>query len=304
MLTSPLSYHRRDGGHKPVVGIIIAIPNDRARRYRQQRTGLRRGQPFIADISASWKATMKRIGILQTGHTPVELADRFESYGVMVRDMVARSGKDFAYEIFPVIDGNFPQSPDSCDGWVITGSRFGAYDDIPWIRRLEGFIRDGFAQRVPMVGICFGHQIMAKALGGRVEKAAAGWGVGPHEYQLLEAPGWLDKAVIEINVMHQDQVLDAPADSRVIASSPFCPVAALAFGDNGLSFQGHPEFDNSYEHALIEGRRGSVVPGPVADAGLARLGPDGGRARDADNVSRWIGEFLEDAIRDRRAATV
>ena len=235
-----------------------------------------------------------RIGILQAGHVPPELAASHDDYGMMIQRMIARGGREFSFTIFPVVDDRFPSAIDECDGYVISGSRFGAYEDHPWIRRLEQFIRDCFTVSLPMVGICFGHQIMAKALGGRVEKAAAGWGVGTHEHKLLSAPGWHDRRSIEINVMHQDQVVELPPDSRVIASSSFCPVAALEFADNGLSFQGHPEFNNGYERALIEARRGGVVPEAVADTALAKL-PGGDLARDADTLSRWIADFLHAA---------
>ncbi|MEZ5824568.1 MAG: type 1 glutamine amidotransferase [Geminicoccaceae bacterium] len=241
-----------------------------------------------------------RIGILQAGHVPPELADRYEDYGSMIRRMVERGGRDFRYECWSVVDDVFPDDVRACDAWVISGSRFGAYDDHPWIRRLEDFVRESFAASIPMVGICFGHQIMAKALGGRVAKADVGWGVGAHEHGLVEAPAWHDGNSIRLNVMHQDQVLEAPPESRVIASSEFCPVAALAFGDNGLSFQGHPEFVNAYERELIAVRRGGPVPADIADRALGDL-PQGELARDADTLSRWIADFLFETVSSRQA---
>ncbi|MEZ5904065.1 MAG: hypothetical protein R3C69_02820 [Geminicoccaceae bacterium] len=153
-----------------------------------------------------------------------------------------------------------------------------------------------------MVGICFGHQVLASALGARVEKAAVGWGVGPHHYAIEERPGWMGPDQggaapdgFTLNAMHQDQVLDLPPGARLVASSPFCPIAALAYGDHALSFQAHPEFDNGFERELIEGRRGGLIPADRADPALAALregGGDAGVAPDVPRVAEWIRRFF------------
>ena len=111
---------------------------------------------------------MKTIGILTTGHTPDEL---LADYGTFA-DMFATLLGDFAFTFkrFTVVEGEFPASPDDADGWIVTGSKHGVYEDLAWIRRLEDFIRQTHAAQVPMVGICFGHQVMAKALGGTSKK--------------------------------------------------------------------------------------------------------------------------------------
>jgi GMP synthase (glutamine-hydrolysing) len=234
-----------------------------------------------------------RIGILETGRPPEEL-NRHGSYPEMFERLL---GPDFACTSYPVLDDVFPERVDEMEGWLVTGSRFGAYDPEPWIRRLEGFLRDALAARVPVVGICFGHQVLASALGARVEKAAAGWGVGPHRYDILERPGWMAEAgdAFTLNAMHQDQVLDMPPGARLVASSDFCPIAALAYGDHAISFQAHPEYDNAFERELIEMRRGSRIPEERADPALAALrdgGGDAGVAPDGPRVAEWIKRFF------------
>ena len=234
-----------------------------------------------------------KIGILETGRPPEGL-ERHGAYGLMFERLL---GPDFDYVVYPVIDGVFPERVDEVDGWLITGSRFGVYDDAPWIRKLEGFVRHVVAARVPLVGICFGHQILASALGAKVEKAAAGWGVGPHTYDIVERPAWLDGEApsVTLNAMHQDQVLSLPPGARLVARSDFCPYAALAYDDHAMSIQAHPEFDNAYERALIRLRRGALIPEERADPALASTA-ETGVAADAPVAARWIRDFFARAL--------
>jgi GMP synthase-like glutamine amidotransferase len=237
-----------------------------------------------------------RIGILETGRPPEDLAQH-GSYAQMFERLL---GPELDYVVYPVIDDVFPVRVHEVEGWLVTGSRFGVYDDAPWIRRLEAFLREVVAAKVPVVGICFGQQILASALGARVEKAAAGWGAGPHEYDILERPAWLEGAAerFTLNAMHQDQVLSLPPGARLIASSDFCPFAALAYGDHAISLQAHPEFDNAYERDLVALRRGALIPEAVADPALAAIG-DAALAPDAGNAARWLRRFFSEAGKAR-----
>jgi len=239
-----------------------------------------------------------RIGILEAGYVPEDLLDEHGSYPDMFVRLIGRAEPCFSFRSFQVLDDVFPDSVTDCDGWLVTGSKFGAYEDHAWIRRLETFLADAVAAEVPVVGICFGHQVLAKALGGRVVKSDAGWGVGLHEYRIAGRPGWMDPETghFTINAMHQDQVVVLPDGASVIASSDFCPNAVLAYGDNAISFQGHPEFERPYAHALIATRRGVLVPEEAADVGIASLA---GNA-DSATVAEWIVRFF--LAHDRRAA--
>ncbi len=231
------------------------------------------------------------IGILQTGEAPEPLRAGGDYPDFFIR-LLADQG--FAFTTWRVLDGAFPPDVTSADGWLITGSRFGAYEDHAFIPPLEQFIRDAFAARVPVAGICFGHQIMAQALGGKVEKFAGGWAVGPTEYDFEGEP-------IALNAWHQDQVITAPATARTVGHNPNCAHAALAYDAPdgtplGYSVQAHPEFDDTFTDALIEARGRGLVPDPVLDAARARLGRPLDRAR----IARRIADFFRAALRPQQ----
>lgn len=195
---------------------------------------------------------MKRtIGILIAGHIPEELSGRFGHYGTMFSEFLGPASFDYAS--YFVVDGHIPDDPCAADGWLITGSRYGVYEDYPWIRRLEEFVRAIRDAGKPLVGVCFGHQVIAKALGGTVEKFPQGWSVGATRYTGIN--GADDLALL---AWHQDQVIVPPAGARISATNTFCAHAALSYGDWAISFQAHPEFTSSYFSALVETKRTSV----------------------------------------------
>jgi len=152
------------------------------------------------------------IGILQTGQSPDMLAPTAGDYPDMFVRLLADQGLQF--RTWRVLDMDLPADVHECDGWLITGSRFGVYEDHPFIKPLEDFIRRAYAAQVPMVGICFGHQIIAQAMGGRVEKYQGGWSVGPTEYDFAGQR-------LRLNAWHQDQVVEKPANAEVAGCSDF-----------------------------------------------------------------------------------
>lgn len=203
-----------------------------------------------------------RIGILQTGLAPEALAPEMGDYP----DMFARllDGHGFTFRTWKVVEGDFPASVHDADGWLITGSRHGVYEDHPWIPPLEQFIRDSFAQRVPVVGICFGHQIVAQAMGGKVERYAGGWAVGATDYDF-------GGETIRLNAWHRDQVVQAPPGAKVIAANDFCSNAALLYDDRALTVQAHPEFRPEFVDGLMRTRGKGLVPDEVMAEAAARL---------------------------------
>lgn len=202
------------------------------------------------------------IGILQTGLAPENLAQDQGDYP----DMFARllQGHGFTFKTFRVVDGQFPASVRDCDGWLITGSRHGVYEDHAWIPPLEQFIRDAFAAHVPVVGICFGHQIVAQAMGGKVERFADGWAVGATDYDF-------DGEKLVLNAWHRDQVTQVPPGAKVIASNEFCANAALLYDDRALTVQAHPEFRPEFVDGLMKTRGKGVVPDSLMAQATARL---------------------------------
>jgi len=232
-----------------------------------------------------------RIGILATGITPDELLGRYGSYADMFVELLGPQAHD--YSIFDVRNGEFPATPDRYDGWIITGSKCGVYDDLPWMRTLKTLILETYERGTPIVGICFGHQIVAAAFGARVAKYEGGWGVGLHSYVIEGEHGFLDDGErrFTLNAMHQDQVLELPENARLFATSEFCRYAGLVYDTRILTLQAHPEFNIAYERELVQARRGVVVPEAVADKGLATLTADA--KTDSARVAQWMLRFLE-----------
>jgi len=234
-----------------------------------------------------------KITIVQTGDVPATLRPDFGPYPAMFERMFAQAGQDFAFETLPVFAGAPFPDPAQLEGIVITGSAAGVYEDHAWLAPLRTFIRSAYAQRTPMLGICFGHQIMADALGGDVRKSEKGWGLGRHVYGVRTRPGFMAGAPGELAIAcsHQDQVITAPQEAEVILGSDFTPNAGLAYRNGAaLSFQPHPEFEDRYTLALAEMRRGKA-PDAVVETALASVS----RASDSPALVRYIGRFFEQA---------
>ncbi|KEA63162.1 glutamine amidotransferase class-I [Marinobacterium lacunae] len=231
-----------------------------------------------------------KIGILATGITPDTLIGQYGSYADMFVQLMGPEAH--SYSIFDVRDGEFPASADQCEGWIITGSRCGVYDNLPWMQTLKQLIVDIYEADIPLVGICFGHQIIASAFGAKVEKYQGGWGVGLHTYAIEGEHSFLDagERAFTINAMHQDQVLELPPSARLFATSEFCRYAGLVYDNRILTLQAHPEFSIDYERELVRSRKSAVVPDEVADKGLETLTKDA--KVDSALVAKWMTRFL------------
>lgn len=221
------------------------------------------------------------IGILQCGHFPT--ADGFpdRTYTDLYSTLLA--GRGLSFRTWSVVDMEFPGGVHEAEGWLTTGSRHGAYDDLPFIPPLEDFIRNAYAAGVPQVGICFGHQIMAQALGGRVEKYAGGWSAGRVEYEI-------DGEIVPLVAWHQDQVVEKPEGAEVLCSTDFCRFAALAYEGRAMSMQPHPEFDEEATRLLLETRAPGVVPDQMIAAAKKDLGMPLASARAADRIAAFFKE--------------
>ena len=223
-----------------------------------------------------------RIAILETGRPPSALAERFGDYPSMMARML---GGGFNIDRFDVAAGELPADPSDYEAYLVTGSPAGVYDPLPWIEPLKDFLRSAHDQK--LVGICFGHQIMAEAFGGHVEKSDKGWGIGLQHYEVDRVEPWMDEvSSIDVPASHQDQVVAQPPNTEVVASSVFTPFAALAWIDRpAISVQFHPEFEPEYAKALIESRREKM---PDADGAIASLDQPNDNAR----IAGWIRRFL------------
>jgi GMP synthase-like glutamine amidotransferase len=199
-----------------------------------------------------------KITIIETGHVPEPLRPQFGNYPDMFKAMFDATGHDFTYEVVRPLEGGGYPSIEALEGVAITGSPAGVYEDHPWLPPLRDFVRAVQAARVPMLGICFGHQIIADALGGVVRKSEKGWGVGRHRYAVVARPDFMADApdYFSIACSHQDQVIEAPEGAQVILSTPFTPNAGLYYASGRtLTFQPHPEFSEDYARELAVMRK-------------------------------------------------
>lgn len=245
-----------------------------------------------------------KIGILEAGHVPLPLRAKFGSYAGMLRELF---GPAYEYEDIDVTQPQFAreeaQRLRSCNAYLITGSAAGVHDGHDWIASLKAFVQE-IAGRAPMIGICFGHQIMAEAFGGKVAKAPQGWGIGLHTYQILARAEWMrgdgtheeadTVSSIAVPVSHQDQVIEMPPDAVLLAGSATTPYGVLSYPQRlALSLQCHPEFSPEYAASLIDLRRGSVYADSAAAEAIASLRATNDRAR----VAAWMRRFLRLAER-------
>ncbi len=235
-----------------------------------------------------------RIGILQTDSVRPEFVEKHGDYPDMFRalltDAAAAAGLPTPEFVnYDVQHGEYPADPAECDGYVITGSRDSVYDPHPWIARLGDYVRELHEKQHKLIGICFGHQLVAHVLGGETGASAAGWAVGVHSSRLTATPPWLQPEGNGFALLssHKDQVQRLPEDAELLAENDFCPFAAFTMGDHILALQGHPEFEKPYAEDLIRLRQELLGP-EVYERGMASLADPIQRVE----VGQWMLAFL------------
>ncbi|EEB77768.1 MAG: GMP synthase [Halioglobus sp.] len=230
-----------------------------------------------------------KLGILKTDAVRPEWASNFGEYPDMFTALLGRVDSSLEFVTYDVEEGEYPGDVDEVDAYLITGSKSSVYDDKPWIATLMDFVRTLDARKKKVVGICFGHQIVAHALGGKTAKSSKGWGVGRHTHRFDAIPAWHDggESDFDILVSHQDQIVENANGATVLASSDFCENAVVQLEDHILTFQGHPEFVSGYSREIMELRREAIGESVYAN-GVASLSKEA----EGDRVARWIVSFL------------
>ncbi|MGZ5875427.1 MAG: type 1 glutamine amidotransferase [Bradyrhizobium sp.] len=231
---------------------------------------------------------MPKITIVETGLIPPEPRARHGSFPQMFERMIRAADASASFATLRLADGEGLPDPAGLEAILITGSSAGVYDDLDWIAPLERFVRAAYEARVPMVGVCFGHQLIAQALGGTVRQSERGWGIGRHVYDVVPDNGVIDGERIAIACSHQDQVIDPPARATTILHSTFTPHAGLLY-ENGavLSVQPHPEFTAAFAQICCDIRQGSA-PEPLVATARASLE----QPLDHADLGRAIARFL------------
>lgn len=195
------------------------------------------------------------------------------------------------FTVFDVEHGEFPKDIHAADAYLITGSRHSVNDDFPWITELEEFVRTLYQAHKKIIGICFGHQLIAKALGGKVVKWPHGWAVGMSQNKINQYKEWMKPSQNKFNLLvsHQDQVLELPKDAEILASSEFCPYYMTQIGSHVLTVQGHPEFTKEYSRALMSLRK-TALGDELFQKGVASLE----LPEDDALIAQWIVNFLQE----------
>ncbi|MCB1705258.1 MAG: GMP synthase [Halioglobus sp.] len=232
-----------------------------------------------------------KLGILKTDAVRPEWVPEYGEYPDMFAALLGAVDPTLEFTVYDVEQGQYPADIDEVDAYLITGSKSGVYEDKPWIPPLMAFVRELHRRRKKLVGICFGHQLVAQALGGEVQKSPKGWGMGLHTHRFNAVPVWHDHGDrdLEILVSHQDQVLEVPDEATVLAGSAFCEHAVIQVGDHILTFQGHPEFVPGLSREIMEFRR-DLIGEDVYQSGVASLQG----THQGERVARWIVRFLHD----------
>lgn len=232
-----------------------------------------------------------KVAILEADHVADHLRIHHGSYPEMFARLLQAVDPDIVCDTFTVIDGQFPKDLKSYDGFLITGSRFSAYDSETWVAKLISYVHDLYRARKPLVGICFGHQVIAQALEGAVERAPQGWGVGAYTSRLYYKPQWMKSQpvnnVFTLLASYQDQVVKLPKHAALLAGNSFCPNAMYQLGETILTFQGHPEFSKEYCRGLMDMRQ-EQLGRDTYKRGVESLN----EAIDAQLVGQWIVEFF------------
>jgi GMP synthase-like glutamine amidotransferase len=232
-----------------------------------------------------------RVTILETGRAPGRLSEDFPRYPDMFVSLLSKADSGLGFETVSLVEGASLPPPAACEAVVITGSPAGVYDPSPWIDSLRDFVRAAFAAKTPMVGVCFGHQIIADAMGGDVRKSEKGWGVGRHTYEIIGRRPWMVDAgpTLSLSASHQDQVVTPPTGAKTLARSIHTEHAMLVYEDAPvMSLQGHPEFGDAFVTALYSARRGKGLSDAETDAAIESLR----QPEDNALVGEWMVRFL------------
>jgi GMP synthase (glutamine-hydrolysing) len=230
------------------------------------------------------------IGVLNAYHYDASAAYQ-EEYSKLFLDFVEKvfPEKKGRIKEYKVAQGVFPASVDECDVWFMTGSPMSVYDDVPWVKKLAAFTQEIHARKKMLVAICFGHQMVAHALGGKVSRSPKGWGVGVRTFEIEEQRRWMSPSDKKISLIfsHQDQVDELPPGAERLATSEFCPNQMSQIGEHIITLQGHPEFSPQFAKDRLSSRR-EKMPGPTYETAMQSFERD----NDYKKMISWIRNFI------------
>jgi GMP synthase-like glutamine amidotransferase len=220
------------------------------------------------------------------------LAEAYSSFGALFIRLFEGVGADWTMEVFNTQLGRYPASFDEFDAVLLTGSRADAFSDAPWAAELRRRVTALLEARKKMVGVCFGHQLIALCMGAPVGRAPQGWGVGrmTYDWHRPDLPHSAGRTQISLLASHQDQVFELPKGAALVASSAFCPVAAFTVGQQVFCIQPHPEFETAISAHLMDKRRGILGEERYAAASASLQ-----HGHEGEHIARMVVTFLEAA---------
>lgn len=226
-----------------------------------------------------------KAGLFICDHVSLKYQAQFDDYPTMFADLFP----DFEWVLYDVCNNHFPESLEECDLYIATGSKHSVYDDLPWVSKLKKVIVQLYQQQKYFIGVCFGHQLIGEALGGKVRKSSNGWCVGVHQFEIITHKNWMIPSAKTVNLlmMCQDQIVELPKDATVLAKSEWCPVAMLTVGETILGIQAHPEFSKAYNQVLMEDRVERMGQ-DVVSKGIESLKNE----IQQDIIQRWILSYI------------
>lgn len=231
-----------------------------------------------------------RIGILETDIFAHDIKEKYGSYAEMFQRLLLSVDNRITFNVYQVTEGEYPSNIEECDAYLITGSKASIYDNEAWIIKLKDYIVSLNQQQKKIIGICFGHQLIAQALGGAVKKNDKGWCVGNTSSHIEKEKNWMQpvRKSFSLLVSHQDQVVKLPAQAELIASSELCPYSGFQIADTILTFQGHPEYSEEYLKYLMNKRR-EILGKTIINKAMDSLK----LPQDNQLVAQWIIDFIK-----------
>ncbi|WP_367606958.1 GMP synthase [Legionella sp. W05-934-2] len=232
---------------------------------------------------------MVRLGLINCDPLSPQVIEQYGDYPTMFANFFASTRYPITWTVFDAVNQALPENVHDFDAYVITGSRYGVLDPDPWIQMLLTFIQQLWKSQIKTIGICFGHQAIAQALGGQVNRAANGWGLGVSKATILEQKPWMKpwQPAFQVCVSHQDQVLKLPPHAQCLAKTNHSPIAMMELGEIFLSFQGHPEFNQTYARYLIEKRKG-LFEAEIYENFISSLS----LSIDTELLANWVVNFI------------
>lgn len=198
-----------------------------------------------------------KVGILLTDHVLKDLQVKHGDQPDFYNYIFHLADPSVSLCTYDIVDNKYPKNINDCSGYLITGSKLSVYDDLGWIKRLKKFILKLHENRKPLIGVCFGHQLISDALGGKTEVAKKGWTVGNQEYNFKAHFPWIKEPTKPIKLLHshKDQITKLPEEAELIASTEKVPIGMYRVGTHIMCHQGHPEFTSDYVMDVATKRR-------------------------------------------------